>query len=73
MPIFPVRGSSCQARIQDLNAQGLTPKIFIVGRKGFQALTTRLPADKYTYNYTEDAPMGWQIMEDPRIPEVKPG
>jgi hypothetical protein len=25
----------------------------VVGRKGIQALTTRLQEDKYTYNYTE--------------------
>lgn len=43
-----------QARILDLNAQGLTPKLFVVGRKGIQALTTRLQEDKYTYNYTEE-------------------
>jgi len=43
-----------QARILDLNEQGLVPKIFIVGRKGVQALTTRLQKDKYNYNYTTE-------------------
>ena len=31
-----------QARITDLNEQGIVPKLFIVGRKGVQALTTRM-------------------------------
>ena len=34
-----------QARILALNEQGIAPKLFIVGRKGVQALTTRLQTD----------------------------
>jgi len=43
-----------QARILALNEQGIAPKLFIVGRKGVQALTTRMQPDKYKYNYTEE-------------------
>ena len=41
-----------KARITDLNEQGIVPKLFIVGRKGVQALTTRMQQENY--NYTEE-------------------
>lgn len=41
-----------KARITDLNEQGLVPKLFIVGKKGVQALTTRM--QKENYNYTQE-------------------
>jgi len=36
-----------QARILALNEQGIAPKLFIVGRKGVQALTTRMQPDSH--------------------------
>mmetsp|Transcript_47107 Transcript_47107/g.88088 ORF Transcript_47107/g.88088 Transcript_47107/m.88088 type:complete len:437 (+) Transcript_47107:58-1368(+) len=48
------------ARILDLNEQGITPKLFIVGKKGLTALRTRLAPDKCKYNYTEE----WFSMPD---------
>ena len=36
-----------QARILALNEQGIAPKLFIVGRKGVQALTTRMQPDNH--------------------------
>lgn len=41
-----------KARITDLNEQGLVPKLFIIGKKGVQALTTRM--QKENYNYTQE-------------------
>lgn len=41
-----------KARITDLNEQGLVPKLFIIGKKGVQALTTRMQKEKY--NYTQE-------------------
>eukprot|EP00434_Breviolum_minutum_P004570 symbB.v1.2.004031.t3/scaffold227.1/size261201/17 len=36
-----------KARITDLNEQGIVPKLFIVGRKGVQALTTRMQQENH--------------------------
>jgi F-type H+-transporting ATPase subunit gamma len=38
-------------RVEDLNKEGITPKLFIVGKKGVQSLNTRLADSKL--NYTE--------------------
>jgi len=48
-----------RARIEDLNKQGIVPKLFIVGKKGLAALQTRL-AKGLEYNYTEE----WFTMPD---------
>ena len=49
-----------KARIEDLNKQGITPKLLIVGKKGFTALKGRLGKGDVTYNYTEE----WFTMPD---------
>ena len=47
-----------KARIEDLNQQGITPKLFIVGKKGLGALNNRLVG--VDFNYTEE----WFSMPD---------
>ena len=45
-----------QARITDLNEQGIVPKLFIVGRKGVQALTTRMQQEN-RWNHVQFFPL----------------
>ncbi|CAJ1334622.1 unnamed protein product [Effrenium voratum] len=47
------------ARIQDLNKQGISPKLLIVGKKGLAGMKTRFPKD-IKFNYTEE----WFPMPD---------
>ena len=50
-----------KARIEDLNKQGIVPKLFVVGKKGLAALSTRLaPGKDIEYNYTQE----WFTMPD---------
>ena len=43
---FAASCNRLKARITDLNEQGIVPKLFIVGRKGVQALTTRMQQER---------------------------
>lgn len=47
------------ARIADLNKEGITPKLIIVGRKGLGGLATKM--SKVQYNYDKD---DWYSMPD---------
>ncbi|CAE7528374.1 atpG [Symbiodinium natans] len=48
-----------KARIEDLNKQGIVPKLFIVGKKGLNSLSTRLEKG-VEFNYTNE----WFSMPD---------
>ena len=56
------RGAPIQARLEQLQEQGVTAKLMIVGKKGVQALSSRLTPEKYTYNYTEERDI-WETVQ----------
>jgi len=49
-----------EARVESLNAQGIVPKILIVGKKGRTKVPTKLQKLEYTYNETSS----WFSMPD---------